>query len=85
MTEVTRMSRNRSCWSHMEDILHQFRFTEFGNVVPDETMVYSGHEYAEQNGKYALTVDPKNSNLIARVKKIINNSIIMSPWYSPCN
>ena len=39
MTEVTRMSRNRSCWSHMEDILHQFRFTEFGNVIPDETMV----------------------------------------------
>ncbi|WP_324753495.1 hydroxyacylglutathione hydrolase [Roseovarius sp. Pro17] len=34
--------------------------------LPPETIVYSGHEYASANAKFALTVDPGNSALISR-------------------
>ena len=41
--------------------------------LPSDTAVYSGHEYANQNAKFALTVDPKNSNLINRADRISEN------------
>ncbi|MGJ8617596.1 MAG: hydroxyacylglutathione hydrolase C-terminal domain-containing protein, partial [Sulfitobacter sp.] len=34
------------------------------------TMICSGHEYTAANAKFALTVDPKNPNLISRAKDI---------------
>jgi hydroxyacylglutathione hydrolase len=39
-------------------------------AMPDETLVYSGHEYAASNAKFALSVDPNNADLIARAADI---------------
>lgn len=39
-------------------------------VLPAETIVYSGHEYTAANGKFAMTVDPSNTDLQARVQDI---------------
>ncbi len=48
-------------------------------VLPDQTIIYSGHEYAGQNARFALTVDPDNSDLIEREKKISSNLIHQIP------
>jgi hydroxyacylglutathione hydrolase len=39
-------------------------------ALPDDTMVYSGHEYAENNARFALSVDPDNVALKTRAKEI---------------
>lgn len=39
-------------------------------ALPDETMVYSGHEYTASNAKFALSIDPNNPQLIERAKQI---------------
>jgi hydroxyacylglutathione hydrolase len=39
-------------------------------ALPPETIVYSGHEYTANNAKFALTVDPGNSDLISRARQI---------------
>lgn len=39
-------------------------------ALPPETMVYSGHEYTTSNAKFALTIDPGNTQLISRVHDI---------------
>jgi len=39
-------------------------------ALPAETMVYSGHEYTQANGAFALTIEPGNSALQARVADI---------------
>jgi hydroxyacylglutathione hydrolase len=39
-------------------------------ALPLSTLVYSGHEYAGANGAFALTVEPQNAALQARVKDI---------------
>ncbi len=42
-------------------------------ALPDETVVYCGHEYTEANARFALTVDPDNPELRYRcdaVKKL---------------
>jgi hydroxyacylglutathione hydrolase len=39
-------------------------------ALPDDTLVYSGHEYAESNTRFALSVDPDNPALQARAKEI---------------
>ena len=39
-------------------------------ALPPETYVYSGHEYTAANAKFALTVEPDNAELLARVKDI---------------
>ena len=39
-------------------------------ALPEDTVVYSGHEYTKTNAKFALTVDPENPDLKARVKEI---------------
>lgn len=39
-------------------------------ALPPETIVYSGHEYTENNAKFALTVDPDNPALISRAEAI---------------
>lgn len=38
--------------------------------LPEDTTVCSGHEYTAANAKFALTVDPKNADLISRAKDI---------------
>ena len=39
-------------------------------TLPPETQLYCGHEYTEANGKFALTIEPKNADLIARVNEV---------------
>lgn len=40
-------------------------------ALPGETLVYSGHEYAAANAKFALTIEPDNAALKARCEAII--------------
>ena len=39
-------------------------------ALPKDTMVYSGHEYTAANGRFALTVEPDNPDLLARVAEV---------------
>ena len=47
--------------------------------LPEDTLVYSGHEYADQNAKFALTIDSGNSKLINRAAEISQNTIKNRP------
>ncbi|GAA6206864.1 hydroxyacylglutathione hydrolase [Cognatishimia sp. WU-CL00825] len=38
--------------------------------LPETTIVYSGHEYTESNARFAITVDPDNAALKARISWI---------------
>lgn len=40
-------------------------------ALPADTLIYSGHEYTASNGKFALTIDPDNPDLISRVEQIV--------------
>lgn len=39
-------------------------------ALPDDTVVYAGHEYTLANARFALSVDPDNQALVARSKEI---------------
>ncbi len=39
-------------------------------ALPDETVVYSGHEYTAANAKFAKTIEPDNAALLARINDI---------------
>jgi len=39
-------------------------------ALPGETQVYCGHEYTEANGRFALTIEPDNADLKARVEAV---------------
>lgn len=39
-------------------------------ALPDDTMVYCGHEYTQNNARFALTVEPGNATLVARSSEI---------------
>lgn len=36
------------------------------NALPDDTILYSGHEYTSTNARFALTIEPENAALISR-------------------
>ncbi|MET3589069.1 hydroxyacylglutathione hydrolase [Bartonella silvatica] len=38
--------------------------------LPDETLLYCGHEYTKQNALFALTIDPHNKKLHQRVEDV---------------
>jgi len=38
--------------------------------LPDDTVVYCGHEYTESNAAFALSVEPSNPKLVQRVQEI---------------
>jgi len=38
--------------------------------LPDETLVYCGHEYTEANCRFALSLEPENDSLLAFYKTI---------------
>jgi hydroxyacylglutathione hydrolase len=40
-------------------------------ALPDETRVYCAHEYTETNGRFALTVEPDNPELVARMEQVL--------------
>ena len=39
-------------------------------ALPAETRVYCGHEYTESNGRFALTVEPENPDLLANMADV---------------
>ncbi len=39
-------------------------------ALPDDTEVYCGHEYTLSNGRFALTLEPGNRELQARMKEV---------------
>ncbi len=39
-------------------------------ALPDETVIYCAHEYTQSNGRYALTAEPGNAALIARMDDV---------------
>lgn len=39
-------------------------------ALPEDTIVYSGHEYTMTNARFALTIEPGNTALISRVNAI---------------
>ena len=39
-------------------------------ALPDNTRVYCGHEYTEANGRFALTLEPGNSDLTRRMEEV---------------
>jgi len=39
-------------------------------ALPDDTRVYCGHEYTENNLRFALTVEPKNQKLGSRFERV---------------
>ena len=38
--------------------------------LPDRTLVYCGHEYTQSNGRFALSEDPENQSLVARMHHV---------------
>lgn len=38
--------------------------------LPDATQVYCGHEYTQSNGRFALSVEPDNAALVARMAQV---------------
>jgi len=38
--------------------------------LPDETKVYCGHEYTENNLRFAMSIEPKNPKLAERVERV---------------
>jgi hydroxyacylglutathione hydrolase len=43
---------------------------KFLRSLPDDTLVYCGHEYTESNSKFALSVDPDNAALLKRAAEV---------------
>ena len=39
-------------------------------ALPEDTILCSGHEYTEANARFALTIEPQNPALLARVERI---------------
>ena len=48
-------------------------------TFPNETIIYSGHEYAAQNARFALTVDSNNIHLENRANQIMKNVKLQIP------
>lgn len=38
--------------------------------LPDDTKIYCGHEYTENNLRFAITLEPKNYKLISRFERV---------------
>lgn len=47
--------------------------------LPDDTTIYCAHEYTESNAKFAMSVEPKNSDLVKRVEEIKAKRTIGEP------
>ena len=39
-------------------------------ALPDDTTVYCAHEYTQSNGRFALTIEPDNEALVARMAEV---------------
>jgi hydroxyacylglutathione hydrolase len=38
--------------------------------LPDDTKIWCGHEYTQSNGRFALSIEPGNAALVARMKDV---------------
>jgi hydroxyacylglutathione hydrolase len=38
--------------------------------LPDDTQIYCGHEYTQANARFALTIEPENSELVTRAREV---------------
>jgi len=38
--------------------------------LADSTRIYCGHEYTLNNGRFALTLEPQNADLVARMRDV---------------
>lgn len=50
----------------------QMMFTSLQKLaaLPDDTVIYCGHEYTLSNARFALSIEPENTALVARAKDI---------------
>ena len=39
-------------------------------TLPDATRIFCGHEYTQSNGRFALTIEPSNAALVARMREV---------------
>ena len=39
-------------------------------TLPEDTLIYSGHNYGQANGRFALSIEPDNADLAARIARI---------------
>jgi hydroxyacylglutathione hydrolase len=39
-------------------------------TLPDDTLIYCGHEYTQSNARFATTIDPANAALAARAAEV---------------
>ena len=51
---------------------HQMMWESLSKLMalPPETKIYSGHNYGQANGRFALTIEPDNEALKARIERI---------------
>ena len=47
--------------------------------LPGDTQICSGHEYTEANGRFALSLEPDNPDLLARMEKVQASRARMRP------
>lgn len=62
----------RDMWHSLEKLM----------ALPDDTVIYFGHEYTAANARFAVTIDPDNPVLAARVieiDKILSNGGVTAP------
>jgi hydroxyacylglutathione hydrolase len=48
-------------WASLLKLMHQ---------LPDDTVIYCGHEYTGANARFALTIEPDNKDLQARAEEV---------------
>lgn len=60
------------CGKMFEGTAQQF-WTSLSRIreLPDETMVYSAHEYTMGNAKFAQSVEPQNQDLVKRIQELV--------------
>lgn len=49
----------RTMWQSLQKIM----------ALPDDTLIYCGHEYTLLNGKFCLSIEPENCDLHARIRE----------------
>ncbi len=59
------------CGKAFEGTMEQF-FTSLNRIkdLPEDTLIYTGHEYAHGNARFAMTVDPENPHLLGRFQQV---------------
>jgi len=59
----------------------QQMFDSLGKIksLPSDTEIFCAHEYTEKNGQFALTMDPKNQALKARMEKVMSRRKTKKP------